>query len=289
MVVLVILAIVATVALQTLQPRVAQQRFDAATAMLKQIQDATIGSREKYQLDGTPLISGFVADVGRTPSITPGAITTNNQDAILPQQPSLAELWDPESPLAQEFPFRFRPGPNQPIDYSTIRIPCGWRGPYLQLAPGTNELRGPWGRRPELTASPAGLASSVQIELPATEDTPEESVLKVELDAGTVSVTGKVLMDDADNSNVIVSLLTPNPNSSLNTLVALVDEDPLPDSFLFSDVPVGLRAIVCDVDGQRRVKYLQIPHVGASVCFDFQSRQPAGSVSTSGSVIEEGN
>ncbi|MEM7784092.1 MAG: type II secretion system protein, partial [Planctomycetota bacterium] len=97
MVVLVILAIVATVALQTLQPRVAQQRFDAATAMLKQIQDATIGSREKYQLDGTPLISGFVADVGRTPSITPGAITTNNQDAILPQQPSLAELWEPES------------------------------------------------------------------------------------------------------------------------------------------------------------------------------------------------
>ena len=74
MVVLVILAIVATVAIQALQPQVDNQRFQSATTLLNQIELATTGPQEKYQVDGTPLINGFVADVGRLPRLSDGRV-----------------------------------------------------------------------------------------------------------------------------------------------------------------------------------------------------------------------
>jgi hypothetical protein len=51
------------------------------------------------------------------------------------------------------------------------------------------------------------------------------------------------------------------------------DEDEKPDSFLFRNVPIGLRAIVAEADGRRQVKYVQVTHEGAIVCFDFQRRE----------------
>ena len=54
MMVLVILAIVSTVAIQSLQPQVENQRFQAATKLVAEIESATVGPRQKYQVDGTP-------------------------------------------------------------------------------------------------------------------------------------------------------------------------------------------------------------------------------------------
>ncbi len=268
MVVLVILAIVATVAIQSLQPQVDNQRFQSATRLLSEIKSATLGPVKKYQVDGTPLISGFLSDVGRFPlAESSGFNVDQSQSAIL------GELWDTESDLAANFPYQFRPGPTQPVDYSTIRLPCGWQGPYLQLPMGIRTLTDPWGRPPETLEEDGGQTQAVSITVPLTNDATEPTILTTELTTGKVQVTGKVLVDNPENAQVTVALLTPDPESSLTTLAVVDDEDEQLDSFLFRSIPVGLRAIVAEVDGKRQVKYIQVPHGGVTVCFDFQVRQ----------------
>ncbi len=268
MVVLVILAIVATVAVQSLQPQVDSQRFESAASLLEEIKTATLGPSQKFQLDGTPIVSGFVADVGRFPRVE-----ANDEDVedLLP----LTELWSNENQLAIQFPFQFRPGPSQPVDYSTIRLPCGWRGPYLQLPIGTQSLVDPWGRPPETALDEMGTLEKLQITVPLSSNQTEPQVLSANLSAGKVEVTGKVLLDRPESATVRIALLTPDPNSSLTSLTVFDDEDEQPGSFLFSGVPVGFRALVADVNGKRQIKYLQVTPNGAPVVFDFQSRASA--------------
>lgn len=268
MVVLVILAIVATVAVQSLQPQVDSQRFESAASLLEEIKTATLGPAQKFQLDGTPIVSGFVADVGRFPRIE-----TSDEDVedLLP----LTELWSNENQLAIQFPFQFRPGPTQPVDYSTIRLPCGWRGPYLQLPIGTQSLVDPWGRPPETVVNEMGTLEKLQITVPLSNNQTEPQVLSANLSGGKVEVTGKVLLDRPESATVRIALLTPDPNSSLTSLTVFDDEDKQPGSFLFSRVPVGFRALVADVNGKRQIKYLQVTPSGAPVVFDFQSRASA--------------
>lgn len=272
MVVLVILAIVSTVALQSLQPQVDSQRFESASRLLSEIKDASIGPRQKFQLDGTPLISGFVSDVGRFPEIESADTLGTGEDNEVPETYGLSELWNSESSLAVRFPFGFRSGPTQPIDYSSVRLPCGWRGPYLQLAIGSNSIKDPWGKPPQLLPDSEGQIQTVQIELPPTANDNALDSLQVELTGGKVEVTGKVLLNNPENSTVRVALLTPQPETSLTSLVVLDDEDPMPDSFLFRNVPVGLRAIVCEANGKKQTKYVQVPHSGLYVCFDCQEQ-----------------
>ncbi|MFT5301447.1 MAG: prepilin-type N-terminal cleavage/methylation domain-containing protein [Mariniblastus sp.] len=265
MVVLVILAIVSTVAVQSLQPQVDNQRYQSASRLLNEIKTAAVGPTQKYQLDGTPLISGFIADVGRLPRIVSTSTGTETE--------SLAELWDPNSNLGFTYPFQFRAGPNQPADYTSIRLPCGWRGPYLTLPVGTNSVRDPWGRPPTLISNANGELTDLQIEIPPTGDEQEPQIISTELVSGKVEVTGKVLLDTPENASVRVALLTPDPESSLTSLAVIDDEDEQADSFLFRNVPVGLRAIVVDANGQRQTKYVQVTHGGAVLVFDFQNRQ----------------
>lgn len=266
MVVLVILAVVATIAVQSLQPQVDNQRFESASRLLTEIKTSSIGPVQKYQVDGTPLVSGFVADVGRFPLVESPTIE-------LGEPSTLSELWDPETELGSKFPFQFRPGPNQPVDYSKIRIPCGWRGPYLHIPIGMNSLVDPWGRAPETTTDGRGELLQLQITVPINSTQTEPQQLTAELTTGKVEVTGKVLLDNPENATVVAVLLTPDPNSSLTTLTVVDDEDQQPDSFLFRNVPIGLRAIVVDADGKRQTKYVQVTHSGIVVCFDFQIRE----------------
>ncbi|MDA7924204.1 type II secretion system GspH family protein [Mariniblastus sp.] len=268
MVVLVILAIVATVAVQSLQPQVDSQRFESAARLLEEVRAATLGPARKFQLDGTPIVSGFVADIGRFPRVE-----TNDGDTE--EISSLSELWSNENQLARQFPFQFRPGPEQPVDYSTIRLPCGWRGPYLQLPIGTQKLVDPWGRPPETLVDEMGTLGMLQITIPLSNNQIEPQVLEANLSGGKVEVTGKVLLDRPESATVRIALLTPKPNSSLTSLAVLDDEDKQPESFLFSRVPIGFRALVADVNGKRQIKYLQVTPNGAPVVFDFQSRAAA--------------
>lgn len=264
MVVLIILAIVATVAIRTLEPQINSQRLQSSSRLLDEIRSATVGPTEKYQLDGTPLSSGFVADVGCLPIMPAGS--EDPADLSL----CLAELWNAESDIAMRFPFEFRSGPSSPVDYSSIRLPCGWRGPYLQLAAGATGIVDPWGRKPLLVETSEGQVGQVVIEPPAGADLKTPGSMSVDLTTGKVDVTGTILLDEADKTRVVAVLLAPDPQTSLTTLVPIVDEDKERNSFLFRNVPIGFRAVVVDLGTRRQTKYIQVSHRGAHLVFDFR-------------------
>jgi hypothetical protein len=124
-----------------------------------------------------------------------------------------------------------------------------------------------------VVVDPRNEVQQVQISIPPTFDQPQPPVLSTELKFGKVEVTGKVLLDNPESSTVRVIMLIPDPESSLTTLTVLDDEDEQPDSFLFRNVPIGLRAIVIEVEARRQVKYVQVPHGGLTVCYDLQQRR----------------
>src|SRR5947209_18975108 len=82
LVVLLILAILTTVAITATSGLVDQARYDATQRTLQNTQDAIIGPAGQREPDGTPLITGFVSDVGRLP------VTVGNDPFT-----QLQELW----------------------------------------------------------------------------------------------------------------------------------------------------------------------------------------------------
>ncbi len=282
LVVLLILAIVATIAVNSLQPRVEAARFEQTQKQLNNVVDATIGPRQSRQADGTPIITGFIADVGRLPieqsfSIaSTTAETTGASSSAAIRHPDrqgieLCELWDPNSQLALQFPFQFRSGPKSPVNYSDVNLPCGWRGPYLQLPMGTSSLRDPWNQPFEVETDLNREVLSVTWKPQGSYDQP----ITTTLTDGKVSVTGTINFGQTIPSNTEVVMLVPDPKSSQTELTVLSDEDDVVGTFSFQNVPVGLRAICINVDSQRLLtKYIQVPHQGLSLVFDLSSEQP---------------
>lgn len=269
-VVLLILAIIATIAINAVEPRVNAQRLQAASKLLDEIRLATLGAHQKYQVDGTPVAGGLMADVGCVPL---GVRAIDLAEDGLPSIPSvLPELWDSNCSLALEYPFQFRTGPRSPVDYSEVRIPCGWRGPYLQLPVGSQRLVDPWGVPPQVISDNDGQAGVVQINVPP-EVSPDEEPLAVDLAIGKVTVTGTILLDDGVSANVIAALLAPDPETSLTVLGVRADEDQEASTFLFSGVPLGFRAVVVDVGTRRQIKYIQVTRSGTHVVVDFRTPQ----------------
>lgn len=256
--VLVILAIVATVAVQSLQPQVEQARYERTRQVLESVRYSVLGQHQALQADGAPLISGFLADIGRLPAPAIGL------SEPLHTERALDELWSPRSRLALEFPFRSRSGPPQPVDYTSIRLPCGWRGPYLHFGVGQDEIVDAWGRPLELEINERGEVLSVRSQpLPGLSD---ESPMKAELAAGLTTVSGVLQWgDQAPPPSVEAVLLVPDPRFSTEYLAVRLDEDEDPNAFLFSQVPLGLRAICIQIGERRVVRYVQVPQGGVTI------------------------
>src|SRR5262249_50033275 len=108
LVVLTILAILAAAAMTATEVFVDQGRYDANARTLTSIREAVVGPDNARQTDGTVLVSGFVADMGRLPV----AVGTDPTTA-------LAELW--ANPYPQN-PFAVRQAPSDP----EVLIPSGW-------------------------------------------------------------------------------------------------------------------------------------------------------------------
>jgi len=126
LVVLTILALMATVAITSTSLIMSQGRYEATVRTLMNIEEAVRGPSGVRQPDGTLLVSGFVADIGRLP------IATSDDPRL-----ALSELWLPDN--LPTFDIR------SPDSDPEVLMPCGWRGPYLRLPIGAADVRDGWG------------------------------------------------------------------------------------------------------------------------------------------------
>lgn len=242
LIVLTILSVLTLVAVQSLGPLAEQAHYETTRTTLDRIEEAVMGPENLRQTDGTPIISGFVADVGRLPLV--GANPAPGWE--------LQELWNPE--LGVAFPYQTRLGP--PVfdgeDFSHIRIACGWRGPYLR-PPSADGLRDGWGKPLAylLSGEPLTLevAADLTMEMPSVAEPPRVMPL--------VTLIGSAIYDDGTPAfsdskyeiKAVAYLVYPDPSNQHNLSVHRVaipkpdlDDNVTPD-FVFSSVAPGLRAI----------------------------------------------
>jgi prepilin-type N-terminal cleavage/methylation domain-containing protein len=127
LVVLMILVLIAGTALTSTEGLVDQGRYESTRTMLTSVEDAMIGPPNRIDVENRPWISGFVADIGRLPKV----VSTEPERRFV-------ELWlKPQ--LVPEFSIQT---PTGDLD---VRVPGGWRGPYLRLGPGVSTLRDGYG------------------------------------------------------------------------------------------------------------------------------------------------
>ncbi|HEX4132440.1 MAG TPA: type II secretion system protein, partial [Pirellulales bacterium] len=295
LVVLAILAALTLVAVQSLVPLADQARTDATIKSLKSVDDAVLGPSNARNPDGTPLVTGFVADVGRLPIIHNDGYTDVNGNPDY-----LGELRDTNYWQSAGFTTGFRQGPSTytcsytgtyngiavataiTATLSTVGFTCGWNGPYV--LPGieyssNNSYTSPLGvtdgfgndfilaTQDNLTittlmSSSFSGGASIPLQRPFT--------------SGLVTVSGMVL--DGNTGAALADecaafLLYPAP--SLSTITLSVAACPmLPTSttssisgpFTFYNVPVGFRAIVVATATTSRTTttYVNVPFSGLS-------------------------
>ena len=144
-VVLVVLAIVTHLAMREVSHLRDRKLTEAADRQLETLR-ACVYAEER---DGE--ITGFLADMGRLVAAT-GSVAT------------LAELWQ-LPPEARPYAIRPAVGANvvgnlradAAFTNAAVRVPTGWRGPYLRLPVGKDELLDPWGN-PVATPDAAGFS-----------------------------------------------------------------------------------------------------------------------------------
>lgn len=121
---LAILATATTIAIRATSRLQDQARYQATVNTLNNVQSAIQGPLNQRNPDGTPLVTGFVADVGRLPNYVAGV-------------DPLAEL----TTNPNNIPF----GPVQSNSDNSITIFSGWQGPYIRLPVGTTVIHDGWG------------------------------------------------------------------------------------------------------------------------------------------------
>jgi prepilin-type N-terminal cleavage/methylation domain-containing protein len=126
-VVLAILAIVAGTALTATGSLVDETKYQTTQSELRSLESALLGSFDAGAHGAEGSIA-FVADVGRPPRVA-------SADA----DRALTELWERPADVA---PFAIQAAPGDP----DVRLPAGWRGPYLRLGFGAPRLVDGWGR-----------------------------------------------------------------------------------------------------------------------------------------------
>jgi prepilin-type N-terminal cleavage/methylation domain-containing protein len=144
LVVLTILAILAAAAIVSTESVVSQGRFEATQSTLRAVEEAVLGPALLQAEDGAAATAGFVADVGRLPL-------------------ELAELWANPHGLP---PFRFQPADASEVGAAhadlDVVVPTGWRGPYLRLPIGGDQLLDGWGRPLEVLTTAGGEVAVVR-------------------------------------------------------------------------------------------------------------------------------
>ena len=137
----------------------------------------------------------------------------------------------------------------------------------MQLQPGQSEPCDAWGEPLEI-----GLDSRLQIHSVQWQPRPPwDQPLAVDLSGSMVTVSGTLNCEETEDPDIKVVLLTPNPDASLTELQVLDDEDSVAETFTFSQVPVGLRALHLSCNGIQTTRYIQVPYGGLSLVIDLTS------------------
>lgn len=122
-VVLGILAMLAGVAVQSLDPIANQSRYESSQSMLNSIRSATVSDPNTKNANGQKIISGYIADTG--------ALPTSLNDLL--EKPNAIVAYGTES---------FDSNRDLTNDVTLAR---GWNGPYLQLGAGRTSILDGWG------------------------------------------------------------------------------------------------------------------------------------------------
>ncbi|MBR4170216.1 MAG: prepilin-type N-terminal cleavage/methylation domain-containing protein [Kiritimatiellae bacterium] len=159
-VVIALLSLMAHLAVRQLSRQTDARRTAAANRQLEEIAAAV------YAMDAMGEPTGFLVDTGRLPRALPG-IFTNLTEHIVPL--TISELWRRPDDLPD---YAIRPATPENLCVpesdkvaladNSVRIPCGWRGPYLRLPTGKDRLVDPWGN-PFETPDDAGYARLLDI------------------------------------------------------------------------------------------------------------------------------
>lgn len=212
LIVVAILAVLTSVAVTSTDVLLGQGRCDATRRNLTSVEEAVLGPADARQADGTLSVTGFVADVGRLP-VCANAIDTRYGLAELWAQPSTLAAFDIRSPAAD----------------TEVKVPCGWRGPYLRLPLGHDYLLDGWGNALGLL-NPSGAAAALNQTIRevwslgadhAAGGTQYDNDLGVVFDNSRWQMTlqGNVYLLDSSGqrtnptSNVIVMLYGPDPDT----------------------------------------------------------------------------
>jgi type II secretory pathway pseudopilin PulG len=220
-VVLLILAILSSVAVESLAPKVDQARYDATIKSLDQIRSAIISTETS---EAGAAVAGFVADNGRWPMSLAELTITPAQAGALGIVP---------------FSIKAAPAPN-----SDILLPAGHRGPYLHLPPDKTALLDGWDKPFAVAATPSGglrIASLASLRPQTSAGYATDLFVDIEPTAvQAVMIVGKVTVtSDAPSSQPVnVLLFTPAPSNAASTTGVLTHVFSLaPSAFTPINVP----------------------------------------------------
>lgn len=121
-----ILAVLSTIAVSALDPLADQTRYEATQRILGTLRNATVGERSQRQINGQPIVTGFIADCGRLPTALTD-LTTRPAGLIAHGLQSFDSDRD---------------------SVNDVTLSSGWRGPYLQFGAGESSVLDGWGRAP---------------------------------------------------------------------------------------------------------------------------------------------
>ena len=264
---LAILAALTSIALRTSNGLQSQARYQQTTQSLTQIQNAILGQPNSRQLDGTPLLDGFVADTGGLPQVS--GIDPFTQ---------LSELWVQPARITKAYQPQSASAPD-----TEIVLNCGWRGPYLQLPVGTQKLADGWGHAYALafdTPLNNNVFKSIQSlgsdnaagDTSGGSDVYAADVPAAPLSVGVTDYQGTVIAnvfeDDSSTlptGTVTIKLFYPHINGTITSTTQT--GTPPTGTFTFSNIPIGYRALKAtetgaDGNARKSIVYFVLPRGG---------------------------
>jgi hypothetical protein len=233
-IVVAILAVLAGIAVRGVDGLDQQARFDATQRVIRDINDAVLATGQ--DADGSLLVCGFVADMGRLPKAVVGS------DGNL----QLQELWSNSGNLQ---PFAVRPAtqavnPAITAPDPEVLIAGGWRGNYLRLGVGQSVLQDGWGNlfdllksdqatyvavgdpiaavrsrgangKVDLPGTTSGYDADITISLGSAFSSADPCNVPVSGQVHSLDSNGNLIAPDPTKGDIVIVYFGPDPNTGL--------------------------------------------------------------------------